>query len=110
MHTGEAEVRDGDDYGTALNRAARLMSIAHGDQIIVSRVTESLVRDALAPAVELVDLGDHRLRDLASPMRVFQIVHPALRREFPRLRSLDARRRTARAGGARRHLTARSRL
>ena len=47
LHTGEAEVRDGDYYGTALNRAARLMSVAHGGQIVVSQVTEELVRDAL---------------------------------------------------------------
>ena len=90
LHTGVAEVRDGDYYGSALNRAARLMSVAHGGQIVVSQVTEELVHDFLAADVESVDLGEHRLRDLASPIRVFQIVHPALDRDFPRLRSLDA--------------------
>ena len=47
VHTGEAELRDGDYYGSALNRAARLMSVAHGDQIVISHVTEDLARDAL---------------------------------------------------------------
>src|ERR1043165_2753134 len=67
-HTGEAEIRDGDYYGSALNRAARLMSVAHGDQIVVSQVTGDLVRDALPDGVELVDLGEHRLRDVATPI------------------------------------------
>ena len=89
VHTGEAEIRDGDYYGSALNRAARLMSVAHGGQIVVSHVTEDLARDSLSGGVELLDLGEHRLRDLASPMHVFQIVHPELPREFPRLRSLE---------------------
>ena len=89
LHTGTAELRDGDYYGSVLNRAARLMSVAHGGQIVVSQVTEQLVCDVLPAEIELVDLGDHRLRDLAAPMRVFQITHPGLVREFARLRSLD---------------------
>jgi predicted ATPase/class 3 adenylate cyclase len=88
IHTGPAEQRDGDYYGTAVNRAARLMSVAHGGQIIVSLATEQLVRDEL-DGVDLVDLGEHGLRDLARPERVFQIVHPDLRAEFPPLHSLD---------------------
>ncbi len=88
VHTGEAELRDGDYYGSELNRAARLMSIAHGDQIVVSQLTGGLVRDALPDGVELVDLGEHRLRDMATPIHVFQVVHADLPREFPRLRSL----------------------
>ena len=91
LHTGEAEIRDGDYYGTALNRAARLMDLAHGGQIVVSQVTEGLVRDALGDGVELVDLGEHRLRDLPAPIHVFQVSHPGLHREFPRLRSLSRR-------------------
>jgi class 3 adenylate cyclase len=63
LHTCEAELRDGDYYGSAVNRAARLMSVAHGGQIVVSLVTSGLVRDG---SVELVDLGEHRLRDLAT--------------------------------------------
>jgi predicted ATPase/class 3 adenylate cyclase len=86
-HTGVAEVRDGDYYGPSLNRAARLMSVAHGGQIVVSLATEELARDELGDGLELVDLGEHQLRDLARPERVYQVVHPALVREFPALRT-----------------------
>ena len=64
LHTGAAEVRDGDYYGTAVNRAARLMAMAHGGQIVVSLATE---RARPRRRLELVDLGEHRLRDLAAP-------------------------------------------
>ncbi len=83
LHTGSAELRDGDYYGSVLNRAARLMSVAHGGQIVVSQLTEQLIREVLDPDVELVDLGEHRLRDLAAPMHVFQVTRGDLRREFP---------------------------
>ena len=73
-----------------MNRAARLMAVAHGGQIVVSHATEELVRDELADGVELVDLGEHRLRDLARPERVFQVGRPGLADDFPPLRSLDA--------------------
>ncbi len=90
IHTGAADLRDGDYYGTSLNRAARLMSAAHGGQIVVSLATEELVRDDLRDGAALDDLGEHGLRDLARPERVFQVTHPSLPREFSRLRSLDA--------------------
>ena len=73
-----------------LNRCARLMAAAHGGQALVSGATELLVRDDLPEGCGLVDLGDHRLRDLARPVRVFQLTAPGLRRQFPPLRSLDA--------------------
>ena len=87
LHTGETELRDSDYYGGAANRAARLMSVAHGGQIVVSLTTEELVRDG---EYEFVDLGEHRLRDLTRAERVFQLNHAALAAEFPPLRSLDA--------------------
>ena len=89
LHTGVAELRDGDYYGSVLNRAARLMSVAHGGQVVVSQTVEQLLADALPPEIEIVDLGEHRLRDLAAPMRVFQLSHPELAHEFAPLRSLD---------------------
>src|SRR5262245_23371454 len=90
IHSGPAEMRDGDYFGTSVNRAARLMSVAHAGQIVVSLATEELARDDLDDRVGLIDLGEHRLRDLAEPVRVFQVTHPDLPREFARLQSVDA--------------------
>ena len=90
LHTGAAELRDGDYYGPSLNRAARLMSVAHGGQVTLSHATEELLRDGLDDGVELIDLGEHRLRDLSRAEHVFQLAAPGLVREFPRLQSLDA--------------------
>jgi len=90
IHTGAGELRDGDYFGPALNRAARLTGVAHGGQVLVSLATEELVRDSLAGESELVELGEHRLRDLSRPERVFQFQVPGLACEFPVLRSLDA--------------------
>ena len=88
VHTGEAEVRDGDYYGSAVNRCARIRAVAHGGQALVSSTTEELVRDSLPAGTSLRDLGDHRLRDLSAPVSLFQLVHPDLRDVFPALRSL----------------------
>jgi predicted ATPase/class 3 adenylate cyclase len=90
LHTGTAEIRDGDYFGTTLNRAARLMATAHGGQAVCSGLTSELLRDELPSGVELVDLGEHNLRDLTRSERVFQIAVDGLDREFPPLRSLDA--------------------
>ena len=90
IHSGPAELRDGDYYGTAVNLAARLMSAGHGQQILVSHATERLVRDGLPPEDrELVDLGVHRLRDVSSAERIFQVLDPELPEQFPPLRTLD---------------------
>jgi class 3 adenylate cyclase len=89
VHTGEAEYREGDYYGTALNRAARIMSAGHGGQVLVSRATVELVGDAVPEGTELIDVGEHRLRDLGRPEALFQVVHGDLPRRFPPLRSLD---------------------
>ena len=90
LHTGTAELREGDYYGTALNRAARLSAIAHGGQVVVSNATEELVRDVLPEGVGLSDLGEHLLADLGRPEHVFQVTHPLLAPEFPPLRSVSA--------------------
>ena len=89
LHTGEAEERSGDYYGPALNRAARLMSVAHGGQTLISSATAELVRDQLPPEASLRDLGEHRLRDLVRSEHVFQLLHPALPADFPPLQSVD---------------------
>jgi predicted ATPase/class 3 adenylate cyclase len=87
VHTSEAELRDGDYYGGSVNRAARLMSAAHGGQVIVSRATTELSRDR---EWEFIDLGEHRLQDLARSEQVFQLSVPDTPHEFPPLRSVDA--------------------
>ncbi len=90
LHTGEAELRGGDYYGGALNRAARLMSIGHGGQILVSNTTAELIWENLPANATLRDLGEVRLKDLARPEHVFQLVHPSLPSGFPPLTSFDA--------------------
>jgi predicted ATPase/class 3 adenylate cyclase/uncharacterized protein HemY len=90
LHTGEADLRDGDYYGTAVNRCARLRSIGHGGQILLSQATYEVVRDNLPPDITLRDMGTHRLRDLQRPEQVFQILHPSLPTDFPPLRCLNA--------------------
>ena len=65
LHTGVASLRDGDYFGSSLNRAARLMGVAHGGQVVCSQATTDLAREVLADDVDLVDLGEHRLRDLS---------------------------------------------
>ncbi len=90
MHCGESEERDGDFYGPALNRAARVMGAAHGGQTLVTQAVVERVATRLPAGVTLHDLGTVRLRDLASPERVHQLQHPALRAQFPPLRSLEA--------------------
>jgi predicted ATPase/class 3 adenylate cyclase len=87
LHTGEAETRDGDYFGSTLNRAARLMALAHGGQIVCSQSTADIARDALQGGVTLLDLGEHRLRDLARAERVFQVCAPGLVQEFPPLQA-----------------------
>jgi predicted ATPase/class 3 adenylate cyclase len=90
VHTGDADVREGDYYGSAVNRAARLRAIAHGGQALLSQATHDLVRDALPDGVAVRDLGEQRLADLARPERVFQLLHADLADAFPPLKSLDA--------------------
>ncbi len=90
LHAGAGSRRDGDFYGTAVNRAARIMSAAHGGQILLSQAVAALVNGQLTEGVSLRDLGSVRLRDLAEPERIHQVVHPRLREQFPALRSLEA--------------------
>ena len=90
LHAGVVEQRDHDFFGAAVNRAARIMGAAHGGQVLLSKAVAALVADRLPPGMTLRDLGSVRLRDLASPEHVCQLVHPELRQEFPVLRSLEA--------------------
>jgi predicted ATPase len=90
LHTDEAVLRGGQYANRPLNRCARLMAAAHGGQVLLSGATAALVRSELPDGASLIDLGEHRLRDVADRMRIFQLAHPDLPREFPALRLLDA--------------------
>ena len=83
LHTGECEERDGDYFGPAVNRVARLTAIAHGGQVVVSRPTADVVRDHLPSDVRLRDMGTHRLKDLSRPEVVFQLEVDGLPSRFP---------------------------
>jgi predicted ATPase/class 3 adenylate cyclase len=89
IHTGTSDERAGDYYGPAVNRVARLLAIGHGGQTLVSGVTTDLVQGLMPRGATLHDLGQHRLKDLAYPEQVYQLLAPELEREFPALRSLD---------------------
>jgi predicted ATPase/class 3 adenylate cyclase len=88
LHTGEADLREGDYYGSAVNRCARLRAIAHGGQTLLSQAAHDLVRDHLPPALTLADLGEHRLADLQRAERVYQLLAEGVPADFPPLRSL----------------------
>ncbi len=90
IHTGEADERDGDYFGLALNRASRLMAAAHGGQVVLSQVTAELVRDALPEGLGLLDLGEHRLRSLERPEHVYELTVAGVTAQFPPLQSLHA--------------------
>jgi predicted ATPase len=92
LATGEAELRDGDYFGTVLNRAARVMAAGHGGQILLADSTAVLLS-----GVDLIDLGPRRLRDLPTPVQVFQVQAEGLRTDFPLLRALDGSRGNLRA-------------
>jgi predicted ATPase/class 3 adenylate cyclase len=90
LHTGAAEHRDGDYFGQALNRVARMLASAHGGQVLLSLATQELVRDQLPDGVQVRSLGEHRLRDLARAEHLFQLHAKDLPSEFPPLRSLES--------------------
>ncbi|MDP8959201.1 MAG: tetratricopeptide repeat protein, partial [Actinomycetota bacterium] len=90
LHTGQG-ILGGDDYlGLDVHRAARIASAAHGGQVVLSGATKALVEQALRPELALRDLGEHRLKDLAHPERLFQLLVPGLPADFPPLRTLSA--------------------
>ena len=84
LHAGVVERRDNDYFGSPVNRAARIMSAAHGGQVLLSQAVVDCVREILPAAVSLRDLGQVRLKDLATPEHVYQVVHPHCGRSFRR--------------------------
>jgi len=91
LHTGEVAIAGGDLVGIDVNRAARIAAAAHGGQILVSDATRVLVGGTLGDDRWFDDLGEHRLKDLPAPERLWQLSVTELPREFPPPRSLDAR-------------------
>ena len=87
LHTGECEERDGDYFGPAVNRAARLETLGYGGQVLASRSTAELVRDRLPSGVRLDNLGSHHLRDLDRPEEVYQLLIEGVPHLFPPLRA-----------------------
>jgi predicted ATPase/class 3 adenylate cyclase len=88
LHTGEVQVANGDYHGLEVHRAARVAAVAHGGQILVSSATQALA--AAGDGVSFRDLGEHRLKDIERPVRLFQVEAPGLASDFPPPRSLDA--------------------
>jgi class 3 adenylate cyclase len=90
LHAGEAAPDERSDYlAPALNRLDQLLAAGHGGQVLLSPAVRQLAQDALPSAVALQDLGEHQLRDLSQPERVYQLLHPDLPDAFPPLRSLE---------------------
>ena len=86
VHTGEPEQRDAGYVGLDVHQAARIAAAGHGGQIVVSRST----RDLLGPDAAWSTSGDHRLKDIDAPVRLFQLGGEGLETDFPPLRSLHA--------------------
>lgn len=90
LHTGTADERDGDFFGSAVNRVARLLALAHGGQILLSNAVVELLSASLPPQTTLRDLGVHHLKGVADPERVYQLAAAGLATEFPPLRPAAA--------------------
>ncbi len=90
LHTGEPTSGGGALYGLGLHRAARICGAGWGGQVLLSHTTADLIANDPPDGVRLRDLGEHRLKDLERPERIFQVLHPQLKGDFPPLRSLDA--------------------
>jgi len=90
LHTGEPLSTETGYVGMDVHKAARICAVAHGGQILLSQTTCNLVQDELREGMSLRDLGEHRLKDLARPQHLFQIVAAGLPVDFPHLHSLAA--------------------
>ena len=89
IHVGEASETVTGLVGEDVHRAARIAGVAHGGQVVLSESAAIVVRDGLSPGTTLLNLGQHRLKDLGRPEVLFQVVADGLPARFPPLRSLD---------------------
>ncbi len=85
LHTGEPQRTSEGYVGLDVHHAARIMSAGHGGQILLSQTTRDLVAQTLPHGVGLQDLGEHQLKDLQRPSRIFQRVIASLPADFPPL-------------------------
>ena len=90
LHAGDAHERDNDFFGGTINRTVRIMNAGYGGQVLVSQAVVDLLHGRLPPDVSLRNLGTVRLKGLTASEGVHQLVHPALRQNFPALRELEA--------------------
>ncbi len=90
VHTGEPMLSSEGYAGLDVHHAARIMSAGHGGQILLSQTTRELVEQSLPEGAYLRDLGEHRLKDLQRPSRLFQLSSADLPADFPPLKTLDA--------------------
>ena len=88
VHAGQAEHRGGDFFGPTVNRTARIMAAGHGGQVLLSASAAALASERLPEGASLLDLGEHRLKDLGRPEHICQLVHPDLASTFPPLAAL----------------------
>jgi predicted ATPase/class 3 adenylate cyclase len=91
LHSGQTEERSDDYVGPLLNRLARMLDAGAGGQILVSQATACLLESALPVEMALRDLGEHRLKHLTRPERIYQLLAPDLPGHFPPIRTLAAR-------------------
>lgn len=91
LHTGEPQPTDEGYIGLDVHCAARIMSAAHGGQVLLSRTTCDLITNDLPDGVQLRDLGDYRLKDIAGPNHLFQLVIPEIPADFPPLSASSSR-------------------
>lgn len=91
LHAGEASLAGGSLVGLSINLAARIAAAAHGGQVLASGTVRALTEGALPAEITLLDMGEHRLKDLRAAERIYQVLAPGLPADFPALRTLDAR-------------------
>lgn len=90
LHAGVCEERDGDYFGPAVNRVARLLTVASGGQVLVSGVAAELLSDELPEGVGLRELGTRQLKDLSRPERIYQVEAADLEPLLAELTTADA--------------------
>jgi class 3 adenylate cyclase len=89
LHSAEPYLDEDGYVGVGVNRAARICAAAHGGQVVISNATAGIIEDLGLDGLELLDLGEHTLKDLERPQHLFQLVGDGLPAEFPPLKTLE---------------------